>query len=835
MSASTQTNLPIQAIVPAIQDHLAQHTRLIVEAPPGAGKTTQVPLALLDAPWLQGQRLIMLEPRRVAARGAAMHMASLLNEQAGERVGYRVRGQTKVGKHTRIEVVTEAILTRMIQSDPTLEGVGCIVFDEFHERHVHTDLGLALALDVQSQLRDDLRLVVMSATLDGASLAKFLDAPHLVSEGRSFPVTIRHQPPNRQQPPRIAKQTAAIAAIQQALQETEGDVLVFLPGKGEINRLAKALSPKLPKGTDILTLHGGLSLKEQTAVMNPQSQRAVILSTNVAESSLTLPRVRSVVDTGTARVLVSDARSGMARLEVQSISQAEADQRAGRAGRLAPGLAIRVWPESQRLNPQRRAEIQDAELSNLVLEMAAWGSDDLRFLTPPSSGMMAAAKTLLTDLALLDGDGRITALGRRALALGMDARFAAMLLHAPKPQQALAYDVAALLSVRDPWPEAGDDLLARLRGLHAHRQKQVQAGLKHAWHEAERESTRLRGKMGTTSAAQAVDSVTVSELLLHAFPDRIAHQTDAKQRRYTLANGKGAVLADESTQLGHPWLIVPSLWFDERNSRIQLAVPVAQASIEAAYPKRFVSEQTAQFDAANQRWQAVRVQSFARIELARHLGGQLDDAIIADALLGQFREQGLDALPEAETIRQWQARISLLRQHDNQHDWPDVNDDALLAQADVWLLPLLSGKRSLSQISAAQCLPQLWNLIGYAAKWLADEHTPSHFTAPSGNERRLHYGWRDGEHGREPTVKLSVKLQEMFGATQSPRVIHGRVPVLIELLSPAKRPLAVTADLASFWQNAYPDVRKDMRGRYPKHPWPEDPLTAEATHKTKRH
>ncbi len=459
---------PISPLLPQIQQHLATHPRLVLEAPPGAGKTTQVPLALLDAPWLQGRKIILLEPRRVAARSAAQFMARQLGEEVGGTVGYRIRFENKVSARTRIEVVTEGILTRMLQDDPMLEEVGGILFDEFHERHLSGDLGLALALDVQAQLRDDLRLVVMSATLDGERLARFLDAPRLSSEGRSYPVAVSHFPARRDE----ALELQVRRAVQQALAEHPGDLLVFLPGQREIARVQAGLQESLDTGVEVLALHGELPVEQQARVLQAATdgRRRVVLATNVAESSVTLPGVRVVIDSGQAREPRYDPNSGFTRLDVVAIAQASADQRAGRAGRVAEGVAWRLWPQSQRLEPQRRAEIDQVELAGLALELAAWGSSDLRFLDPPPAGPMGAARELLQRLGALSSSGAITALGRRVLALGTHPRMAAMLLAAPDARtQALAADLAALLDARDPLRQGGDALAARWRALAAFR------------------------------------------------------------------------------------------------------------------------------------------------------------------------------------------------------------------------------------------------------------------------------------------------------------------------------------------------------------------------------
>ncbi|KAG1222074.1 hypothetical protein G6F35_005549 [Rhizopus arrhizus] len=588
---------PISPLLPQIQQHLAAQPRLVLEAPPGAGKTTQVPLALLDAPWLQGRKIILLEPRRVAARSAALFMARQLGEEVGGTVGYRIRFENKVSARTRIEVVTEGILTRMLQDDPMLEDVGAILFDEFHERHLSGDLGLALALDVQAQLRDDLRLVVMSATLDGERLARFLDAPRLSSEGRSYPVAISHFPARRDE----ALELQVRRAVQQALAEHPGDLLVFLPGQREIARVQAGLQESLDAGIEVLALHGELPVEQQARVLQAASdgRRRVVLATNVAESSVTLPGVRVVIDSGQAREPRYDPNSGFTRLDVVAIAQASADQRAGRAGRVAEGVAWRLWPQSQRLEPQRRAEIDQVELAGLALELAAWGSSDLRFLDPPPAGPMGAARELLQRLGALSESGAITALGRRVLALGTHPRMAAMLLAAPDARaQALAADLAALLEARDPLRQGGDALAARWRALAAFRNGRApgdahRSGLAAIDVAAKQWRRRLRCEATPPSSIEAHE---LGDLLAHAFPDRIGVQHPNDPLRYLLANGRSARLHELSGLRGEPWLVASELRFEARDALLLRAAPVDEGQLRTAWPERFVTEDVVRWD-----------------------------------------------------------------------------------------------------------------------------------------------------------------------------------------------------------------------------------------------
>jgi len=626
---------PITELLPQIRQSLAEHPRLVLEAPPGAGKTTQVPLALLDESWMKGRRLIMLEPRRVAARAAAGYMARLLGEAPGETVGYRIRFESKVSARTRIEVVTEGILTRMIQDDPLLDGVAAILFDEFHERHLAADLGLALALDVQAQLRADLRILVMSATLDGERLARFLDAPRLSSEGRSYPVSVQHFPARREE----SDEVQARRAIEQALTAHEGDVLVFLPGQREIQRLDAMLaqSPIIDQQqVVVLALHGELPVEKQAEALqpDPQGRRRVVLATNVAESSVTLPGVRVVIDSGLAREPRYDPNSGFARLESVAISQASADQRAGRAGRVAEGWAYRLWPQSQRLEPQRRAEMAQVELAALALELAAWGSDQLRFVDAPPLGAMAAARELLQRLGALEG-GTITALGKRMLALGTHPRLAAMLLSAPAgPTRAIACDLAALVEARDPLRSGGDALAARWRALAAFRNGRAPAEAHRSALAAIDAAAKQWRRRLREDAAPPADSPAhvLGDLLAHAYPDRIGYQHPSDPRRYALANGRMAQLFHDTALFGEPWIVASELRHEAKDALIQRGAPVDEAFLRREFPQRFVTEDMVRWDAGKRALVAQRETRFDQIVLDARPAGRVDPERAADAL-----------------------------------------------------------------------------------------------------------------------------------------------------------------------------------------------------------
>ncbi len=841
----SDTTFPIDPLLPDVIATLAAHTRLVLEAPPGAGKTTRVPPALLAAPWLAGRRIVMLEPRRLAARAAAEFMAAQRGETAGQTIGYRIRFESKTSAATRIEVVTEGILTRLIQDDPELAGVGAIVFDEFHERHLAGDLGLALALDVQATLRPDLRLVVMSATLDGERLAHWLDAPRLSSAGRGYPVRIGH-PPARAQEPDAARLRRA---VQQALEETDGDVLVFLPGRREIAQaqgmLGETLSHPAPdegagntdaSRIDILPLHGELALDDQRAALAPAEPgtRRVILATNVAESSITLPGIRAVVDSGLAREPRFDPNSGFTRLQTVSISQASADQRAGRAGRVAPGVAYRLWPQSQRLESARTPEIAQADLSGLALELAAWGSDALRWLDAPPPGALAQARELLQRLGALDDALRITALGRAMLKLGAAPRLAAAALRAPEPQRALIADLLALLESRSPLRGGvarDDDLRPRVLALHAWRDGGAAAarrtgGDPGALAAVEQASRGWRRRLGARSAASGVpDAHTVGDLLLHAYPDRIALRDPAQPLRYVLANGRGVRLHEASGLIGEPWLVVTDLRHEARDSLIYAAAPFDPRLLERAYPERFARVRGVRWNAERDAAEAFEEHRFDALVLERR-SVPVSDADAVPALLAALRARGLEALPWSDSARRLRLRVQSLRGWMPELGLPDLSDATLLDSLETWLAPHLAGKRRLDALGAIELSEALGAKLDHAQRRALDAEAPDALTVPSGMTRKLDYA-----PDRPPV--LAVKLQELFGLADTPRIAGGRVPVTLHLLSPGGRPIQVTQDLRGFWDRTYPEVKKELKGRYPRHPWPDDPWSARPTHRAK--
>jgi len=819
--------LPIMAALPALIDALLNRTRVVLEAPPGAGKTTQVPLALVDAPWLAGRKILMLEPRRIAARTAANFMAQTLGEAVGQRVGYRIRFESRVSAQTRIEVVTEGIFSRLIQDDPTLDGIGCVIFDEFHERHLATDLGLALALDVQDQLRPDLRILLMSATLDGERLSQWLDAARVVSEGRSYPVSVEYLAPRREE--RLEQHLAR--GIEQALARSEGDVLAFLPGRREIDQAAQLLAARLSSDVDVVMLHGELAIEAQAVALQAADpgRRKVVLATNVAESSLTLPGVRAVVDSGLAREPRFDPNAGFTTLETVMVSMASATQRTGRAGRLGPGYALRLWSQEKRLESERRAEIVDADLAPLALELAAWGGDTLRFLDAPPPGHLAQARELLMSLRAIDEQHRIRAHGTALLAVGTHPRLANLVIHGRRDAAAgLVPEVLALLEARDPVTgeeRFSEDWRSRLEMILAFRARRplgaASIGALRAIDFAARE---WRRRLRLPEPPSSPSRHAVGDLLIHAFPDRIAY-TD-KSERYQLAGGRGAVLRLGSALTGEPWLAISDLDGTEANARIRRAAPFDPDLLEKHYPERFATITQLSFDSASQSAQQRVEKRFGAIVLSRRVEAARDADAVRLALMEGVRQLGLAVLPWTDAQQRWRARVQWLCAALPEAGLPDWSDRGLLESTESWLGCALDGVTRFSQIRADRLGEALMSQLDYGMRQLVETEAPDALTVPSGMSRRIEY-----PPGAAPV--LAVKLQELFGLADTPRIARGRVPVSLHLLSPGGQPMQITQDLKGFWDRTYPEVRKELKGRYPKHPWPEDPWTATPTHRAK--
>ncbi len=829
-------DLPIDQVLSALASALAVHDCAVLQAPPGAGKTTRVPLALLEQPWLAGRKIVMLEPRRLAAANAARYMARLLGEEVGGRVGYAIRFERKVSSRTRIEVVTEGILTRRLQSDPTLDGVGLVIFDEFHERNLHSDLALALCRDAQLGLREDLRLLVMSATLDAEPVSRLLgDAPLLASAGRSHPLDIRYLGTDPEGS--IVETTAR--AVQRALRETEGDILVFLPGAGEIRRCAGLLEARGPlPDLQLCPLYGDLTFAEQERAIVPGPKRKVVLATNIAETSLTIEGVRVVIDSGLARQPRFDAAGGLTRLVTVRISAASATQRAGRAGRLGPGVCYRLWsPATQgSLLPFTPPEIRQADLAELVLELARWGIADpgtLCWLDPPPAGAVAGARELLQWLGALDGAGRITTHGQAMGGLGAHPRLASLMLRGKSTGRSLlACQLAALLSERDLLPRgeggrhaAASDLLARIELLRGGRS--AAALDPRALRAVERAAGQWLRRLGGMAEDQSPTIETVGRLLAAAFPDRIARQREAGSNRYLLANGRGACLSPVSALQSPPFLVAVEVFGgDRREGEIRQGSLLEREWIEADFADRLQWRREVGWDEREGRVVAREARTLGAVILTeRPVRAGADDVLAA--LLGALRQGGLEILGWSPESRQFHARLRFLGEEMPEAGWPDVAPETLLATLDDWLGPYLTGCRTRGDLARFDPLPALQALVDWPLRQRLEREAPTHLAVPSGSRIRLDYPLLG------PPV-LAVKLQELFGLAHTPRLAGGRVPVQIHLLSPARRPLAVTQDLKSFWDNVYPEVKKELAGRYPKHPWPDDPWNAVPTRLTKK-
>jgi ATP-dependent helicase HrpB len=824
------TPLPIESTLPELKAALASDGAAVLQAPPGAGKTTRVPLALLHEPWLAGRRIVMLEPRRLAARAAARHMARLLGQDVGGTVGYRVRMETRVGPTTRIEVVTEGVLTRMLQSDPALEGVGLVIFDEFHERSLHADLGLALTLQSRSLLRDDLAVLVMSATLDGGPIAELLGgAPIVTSEGRGFPVDVLY-PPSRIEG-RV--EPAVARTVRQAVESSDGDVLVFLPGAGEIHRVQEMLrDADLPPGVRVLPLYGNLPQQAQDEAIapSPPGHRKVVLSTSIAETSLTIEGVRVVVDSGLMRVPRFSPRTGMTRLETVTVSRASAEQRCGRAGRVAPGVCWRMWPEHAHagLVPHGTPEILDADLAPLALELAAWGVTDpaeLAWLDPPPAAAFGQARELLSELGALDANGSVTPHGRAMAELPLHPRLAHMLLRGRElGLGALACDLAALLGERDVFrrgdapPDADLRLrLEALRDLGANRRVRGPAdvgALRRVQAESREWRRRLsiRGEDGDPSAAGL--------LLALAYPDRIGQRRPGKPGRYLLRNGRGASLAETDPLAPSAWIVAAELDGQGRESRVYLAAPVEQDEIERHFADQIEREEAVAWDAEAKAVRVRRRERLGALVLREAAVSNPDPDLVTAALLQGTAAEGIGALGWSKGAAQLRERIAFLHRHDP--TWPDVSDAALAAGLAEWLGPYIYGMSRLDEVQRIDLHEVLLGMLGWERRTAVDELAPSHVSVPSGSRIPIDYADPDAP-------VLAARLQELFGMTETPRIAGGRVPLTIHLLSPAHRPVQVTRDLASFWKTGYFEVKKDLKGRYPKHYWPDDPLQAQAT------
>lgn len=802
-------DFPVDQIIPRLSHALERGPAALLIAEPGAGKTTRVPLKLLDAAWLKGQKIVMLEPRRLAARNAAHRMAQTLAEDVGQTVGYTVRLERSVSNATRIEVVTEGILTRRLQHDPELAGTGLVIFDEFHERSLDADLGLALTLDIQRGLRDDLKILVMSATLDAARVAAHLgDAPVIDAPGRVFPVETRYGDKAQRQ----TISADALRAVHRALDETDKSILVFLPGEAEIRRTEDALNAAgLPRHTVVRPLYGAMSFAEQDAAIRPSpaGERKVVLATTIAETSLTIDGIGAVIDTGFKRVPRFDPASGMTALETVRVSLASADQRRGRAGRLGPGIGYRLWPEAETraLKPHDEPEIFVADLAPLVLELAAWGVTDpksLPWLDPPPSAPYAQAQDLLKRLEALDAEGRITAMGKQMVRLPLHPRLAHMVV---KGRSALAADLAAMLSERDGLPrDVGVDITARLA--------QLRGGARDRIRQTVRQIRQIAG-----IAADEEGDFSPGALVAFAFPDRIA-QRRGGDRRFRLSGGGGAVLPEHDALVTQDFLAVATTDGAAGDQKIFLAAPLSLKEIEEHFRDQIEIRDGLHWDSRSRAVSASRSRRLGALVLEEKPSANADPAQIAEAMTEGVRDMGLACLPWTEGSKILRARVMFLRRLFPEAGWPDLSDEALLTGLWDWLTPYLAGisrKAHLDRIDMHQIIQ---SMIPHDLARQMDRLAPVRIEVPSGADVRIDY-----ETEGDPVLR--VRLQEMFGLARTPAIAEGRSPLRIELLSPAGRPLAVTQSLETFWTNGYPSVRSDMRGRYPKHAWPENPLNAE--------
>lgn len=840
---NTWPALPIDPLLPELSASLTQHTRLVLQAPPGAGKTTRVPLALLEQPWLAGRKILLLEPRRLATRGAARRMAESLGEKLGQRVGYRMRGDQQVGPSTRIEVLTEGLLTRYLQRDPALEDVGLVIFDEFHERSLQADLGLALCLDCQQGLREDLRLLVMSATLDGAAVAHLLgDAPILTSPGRAYPVTIRHQAISAafdQQWPDYCQQVArSIATI---YPRHDCSILVFLPGMAEIRRVEEHLQAFLSAEVSsgelfIAPLHGQLDLAAQDRAIQPTAgiQRKIVLATSIAETSLTIEGVDVVIDAGLMRVPQFDPNTGLTRLLTQRVSQAAADQRAGRAGRLRPGHGYRLWSESTRLQAFSAAEMLQADLAPLALELTQWGVTDasqLAWLDPPPTAALAQAWELLSELGAVDPHYRLTAHGAQLARFGTHPRLAHLLLRGHElGLGALACDIAALLEERDPCPGQGSDLEIRLRWLQQNRNGPQQALRQRIRQQARSWHQQLQQLPSTTAPPNKGEipaQYGAGVLLAYAYPDRIARRRSGQEgqgpRRYLTSQGRGAQIPAGDALAREEFII--AAWLEGGSeARIRLAAAISQEQLERHHGNLIQRQDKLAWDSREQAVQALRQWCLGALVLRQQALTEVSPEQIAQGLLAGIRSVGLNCLPWDDAAIRLRERLNFLHQLEPQH-WPNQSDEHLLAQLEDWLAPYLSGMSRLSHLKRLNLHDILRAQLDWPAQQRLEHWAPSHWQVPSGSRIAIDYS-------QSPPV-LAVRLQEVFGLTTTPALADGRVAMVLHLLSPARRPVQITQDLAGFWHGSYQAVKKDLKGRYPKHYWPEDPHQAEPTARAK--
>jgi ATP-dependent helicase HrpB len=833
-------DLPVRAALPALAAALTQRRSVLLEAPPGAGKSTLVPLFLRDSPWLDGRKILMLEPRRIAARAVAGRMAQLLGEPVGRSVGYRTRLESRVSRETRIEVMTEGILTRMLQDDSALPGIGCVIFDEFHERSLNADLGLALCIESQQNLREDLRLLVMSATLDQGPIARLLgDAPVVTAHGRSFEVATEYVP--RRPEIHLEQQTAQV--VRTALQEHPGDILCFLPGAAEIRRVQQALEAAgLDRHVQVWPLYGELDAAAQDAALSaaPPGRRKIVLATSIAETSLTIEGIRVVVDCGLRRFAEFDPATGMSRLVTGKVSQAAADQRRGRAGRLSAGHCYRLWSQGSHasLSPQTPPEVSHADLCPLALELACWGALDaasLCWLDPPPAAPLAQARGLLRQLEAIDAVDRVTPHGRQLAALGTHPRLAHMLVRARSHGALhLASELAAILGERDILRSAAGardvDLRLRVAVLRGD-VRDLPPGITvdaRAVAQAKRSAEQWRREGGRGGGDTVDPHAATGILLAWAYPDRIG-RARGEDGRFVLANGRGARFGEPQALSKSEFIVAAELDGADREARIFLAAPVLRADIEEHFAAQIIERDMVIWDDREQAVRARRERRLGALVLESAEIREPDATAVQAAALEGLRRLGIAALPWTPDLRQWQARVMLMRHHEvaAPEAWPDVSDAPLLDHLEEWAAPWMAGLTRREHFLRMDLRAALRSRLSHAQGMILEREAPTHFTVPSGSHIPIDY--LDGDI---PT--LSVRLQEVFGLTATPSVAGGRLALLLKLLSPAHRPVQITRDLVSFWERGYHEVRKDLKGRYPKHYWPEDPHSAEPTRRARQ-
>jgi ATP-dependent helicase HrpB len=817
---SFDTPLPIDAVLDELGRTLVGRNTAVLVAPPGAGKTTRVPLALLDEPWTRGRKIIVLEPRRIAARASAERMAKTLGERTGETVGYRVRFGSKVSRATRIEVVTEGIFSRQILDDPELRGAAAVLFDEFHERSLDADLGLALARDAQTGLREDLRILVMSATLDGARIAALLgDAPVVASEGRAFPVETRYLG-RKIDVPLERQMTDAIAT---ALRTDPGSVLAFLPGAAEIRRTENFLKERVHDASiEIVPLFGALeaAVQDRAIAPAPKGTRKVVLATSIAETSLTIEGVRIVVDSGMARVPRYEPDIGLTRLETIRASRAAVDQRRGRAGRTEPGVCYRLWdePQTASLAAYTQPEILSADLSTLVLDLAQWGVADpsgLAFLDPPPAPALKEARSLLHELGALNADGRITAEGKSLRALALPPRLARMIVDSNRHGSGEeAAEIAAILTERGLGGD-GADLDARLDQFRRDRSQRASS--------ARDLARRWAQQVASAEKPKGEGDLSTGVMLAFAFPDRVARNRG--NGSFVLANGRGAAVEQTSSLARVPYIAVGELTGTAASGRILLAAPITQDEVEHHFVDQIETAEEISFDRSAMALRARRKRTLHAVTLSEAPMALSPSAETAKTFADGLIAAGLDKLPWSKALKQWRDRVMFLRKAEGE-SWPDLSDAALSATSDDWLVPALYDKTQLKDFSAGDLSDAVMNLLPWELRARLDREAPTHFEAPTGTMLAIDY---EAEQG--PTI--AVRLQELFGLNTHPSIAKGAVPLVLELLSPAQRPVQVTRDLPGFWRGSYAAVRSDLRGRYPRHPWPEDPANALPTRRVK--